>query len=598
MPVLFPKLNNISIRNKLILAFIIVVLIPTFFVGLLITFRFRQAAIDNAIVETDNSVKRVNKIAADMLRTPMEISGSLLFDTRLEKLLNTKYETVVDAVIAYREYERIREYMTAYNRQIVNIKIYINNPTLVNNWVYIVPDENIKSSFWYKNTLNAKGGLIGWYYIEDETKGNEKFLSLVRRIRFSQYNRYALMVIDINKAYLNSILSQEPFDTLIIDSANNVVATNRSRYMEKNLRDTDIPLDVTKVENGTFEKNISGKNSRIAVYGIKPEASLNGLRVISVFAVDNILKESDQILTQGFIIIFSSSVFAVILIFIASYLLSGRIMKLSKRIKQVAGGNLDTVFDIAGSDEIGQLSNQFAHMVSSVKQLINEVNTSNRQKSELLIKQNELRLKMMASQINPHFLFNALESIRLKLLVNGEKDTSKTVKTLGILMRKKLEIYTRNVLLKNELEMVGCYLDIEKFRYEDRLNYELKIEPESENIMIPAFIIQPLVENAVRHGMAEVDGNFVVCVQTRIINNDLFVEVVDNGEGINDEKMEKIRALLNDPDDHEGEGIGLHNVHMRLRLSYEENSGLIINSKLHEGARVSFSLPIGGLKNV
>jgi two-component system, sensor histidine kinase YesM len=191
-------------------------------------------------------------------------------------------------------------------------------------------------------------------------------------------------------------------------------------------------------------------------------------------------------------------------------------------------------------------------------------------------------------------LFNSLESIRLKSLINEERQTSKIISILGKLMRKKLEIYSRDVFLKNEIEMIQCYLEIEKYRYDERLTFELIITPESENVMIPALIIQPLVENAVHHGLASLDGKCHVRVLTQIFNDELHVQVIDNGEGMSEEKYEKIIRELNELDEQEGNGIGLHNVHMRLKLTYGEKYGLNIKSRLHYGTQVSFSLPVGG----
>lgn len=597
MLTLIQKLNDMKIRNKLILAFLLVVLVPVTFVGVLLTSEFKQAALNNAVRETDNSVERIKKLSTDILKIPTEISSSLLNDTRLIDLVNTRYETVYSVVKAYGEYQDIHKYLQSYSGLLSNIRLYVDNPTLVANWCYIQPDEKTVKSFWYTGAFKARDK-IGWYYIEDETKSNEKFLSLVRRINFAQYHTSGVLVISINKNYLNSILSQEPFNTMIIDSDNNIVAANQSGYEGKTLKDVDFPANLINESGGTFDKIINGKRSKVFIENLRPDASLNGLKIVSIFSVESIVKESNRILMQGFLIILVSFLVALVLIYATSFLLTNRITKLSRRIKQVAGGDLETVFDIAGGDEIGQLSRQFNTMLASIKQLIYEVEESNRQKNQLQSKQNELRIKMMASQINPHFLFNALESIRINSLLRGEQEIARIIKVLGKLMRKKLEVYREDIPLRNEVEMVQCYLEIEKFRYEDKLTYELNIDPESENVRVPALIIQPLVENAVRHGLGSMDGRCSVYVQTWIADNELHVQVTDNGEGIDEEKMAKIYQLLNDMEDHEGDRIGLHNVHIRLKLTYGEKYGVNIKSKLHEGTQVSFSLPVGGKINV
>lgn len=595
---LLPAFKNMKIMYKMTLAFLLVVFIPTTFVGVFLTFKFRRAALENATLEVNNSVSRISKLTADILKVPDDISSYLLFDTRLEELVNTRYDTVLSTVHAYNNYPDIKQYLQIYSTQIANIRLYIYNPTLLDNWCYIQPDENIKNSFWYKNAMDAIRFSL-WYYIGDETKNNQKYLSLVRRIRFTSYNTSGILVVSLDREYLSSMLSQEPFQVFIVDDYGNIVATNQSDYLGKALYDNSFTAALPGDGVGTFDREIGGKACKIVVEELKSVSSFNGLRIISVFSIGDIVAQSNQILIQGLVITLVSALASGVLIYIVSYLLSNRIMKLSRHIRQVTKGDLDTKFVISGNDEAGQLSAQFNSMIESIKLLITEVNESNTQKNQLMMKQNELKLKMMASQINPHFLFNALESIRLKALLNGEKEVSQIIGVLGKLMRKKLEIHGKEIPLKNELDMVRCYLKIEKYRYDERLDYELAIGPESEEVKIPALLIQPLVENAVHHGLASINGQCLVSIKTQILKNELHVWVTDNGEGMSEEKLKTVVIQLDEEDKQENSHIGLNNVNMRIKLTYGEKYGLKITSRLHEGTQIHFSLPAaGGTDNV
>jgi len=279
--------------------------------------------------------------------------------------------------------------------------------------------------------------------------------------------------------------------------------------------------------------------------------------------------------------------------------LSNRMRRLSKHITKVATGKLDISLEIDGKDEIAMLARQFNSMVGSINGLVEEVHDSNQQKRLLESKQNEIKFKMMASQINPHFLFNALESIRMKAHLKGEKEISQVVRLLGKLMRKNLEVSRRKTTLEDEFDIVRCYLDIQKFRYEDRLRYALNIEPDAERIPIPPLIIQPLVENAVIHGLENKEEGGTVTVNVRFLGTDeLLVEVVDDGAGMSDRKIEELHESLRDTDDEERNRIGLRNVHMRLQLTYGNAYGLHIESASGEGTRIYFTIPLGGEKHV
>jgi len=225
---------------------------------------------------------------------------------------------------------------------------------------------------------------------------------------------------------------------------------------------------------------------------------------------------------------------------------------------------------------------------------VNEVRESNRQKHQLEMKQNEIRLKMLASQINPHFLFNALESIRMKAHLKGEKEIAQTVRLLGKLMRRNLEISRRLARLEDEIDIVRCYLDIQRFRYEERLNYELLIEPGMEQIPVPPLIIQPIVENAVVHGIEGKEEGGTVTVRIVREGDDALVEVADDGVGMEEDRLAALIASLDEQEGEEQRRIGLRNVHQRLILMYGPASGLSIESASGSGTRVSFRLPAGG----
>ena len=152
--------------NKMILAFLLVVFIPTAFVGAYLTFRFRQTSLENAILETNNSVTRIRKLTADILKVPNDISSHLLFDRRLEEVVNVRYDSTLSVVKAYNNYDDIRRYQQTYSSQIANIRLYIFNPTLIANWCYIQPDKDIVNSYWYKNATDAIRFSL-WYYIPE-----------------------------------------------------------------------------------------------------------------------------------------------------------------------------------------------------------------------------------------------------------------------------------------------------------------------------------------------------------------------------------------------------------------------------------------------
>jgi two-component system sensor histidine kinase YesM len=589
-------LNNLKLRTKLFLSFIVVVFIPVLIVGVLLTQYLRDMALENAMEQTTTNVERVKARTAELINVAYDSSYRMANDRRLEVVSNRHYETVYEVVEAYREYQLFNENRRLY-KEISNLRFYIDNPTMLDNWEFIQPDQKIILSDWYKNALLIANGKVSWYYLEDE-RDSHKYLSLVRKVNFLEKFTSGIMVINVNMNMLNAILNQESFETMIVDDNNTIVAANRSERVGKTLGDIEFQQDVITAKGGSFKADVDGNASQILIEPLVPESSMNSLRIISIFSIANIVKDANRINVLALIIISASLLIAIFLIYGVSTILSKRMLRLSKHFTKVATGKLDIVLEIDGKDEIGQLSRQFNSMVSSINGLVDEVQESNRQKNLLESKQNEIKLKMLASQINPHFLFNALESIRMKAHLKGEKEISQVVRLLGKLIRRNLEVGKGLTKLGDEIDIVRCYLDIQKFRYEERLEYSLQIDPGLEQLTIPPLIIQPLVENAVIHGLENKMEGGILYVHVKLVGELIKIDVFDNGEGMSEEKIAQLYESLNETEDDEENRIGLRNVHLRLILTYGSEHGLVFQSELGVGTHISFTIPYGGEPHV
>lgn len=581
-------MNNLKLRTKLFLSFGCVVLIPVLIVGLFLTNELRNMAMANALEQITANVDRVKKRTGEMLNVPIDIAYRLSNDSRLEEVANHRYESVYDVVEAYWNYPDFRDFVRLYN-EVSSIRLYIDNPTILDNWEFLQTSENVTQEQWYQTALTQKG-LVCWNYIQDNRNGRY-YLSLIRKVNFLKERTTGVLVVNVNTNKLNAILNQESFETLIMDENDNIVASNRVDTQDKSLTNIDL-VTLSATGQGPHDVTIDGKPFKMVIDHWQPGGSLNSLRIISIFSVASIVDEPNRIIFLASIVILSALFMAILLIYYVSRLLTGRILHLSKHISKVASGNLGATLVIDGKDEIGQLARQFNHMVRNINELMSEVQESNRQKNAIQLKQNEIKFKMMASQINPHFLFNALESIRMKALVRGQADISQVVRLLGKMMRKNLEVGKGMISLQSELETVSCYLIIQKFRYDDRLTYELHVDPKANPFQIPPLIIQPLVENCVIHGLENRIEGGMVRVEIRLEDHYLKVQVSDNGAGISKARIQEIRQMLENNDDYETNNIGMRNIHLRLQLTYGPQFGLTLTSQIGFGTQISFAIPL------
>jgi two-component system sensor histidine kinase YesM len=178
--------------------------------------------------------------------------------------------------------------------------------------------------------------------------------------------------------------------------------------------------------------------------------------------------------------------------------------------------------------------------------------------------------------------------------LRGEEGLAQAVWQLSMLLRNSLEVGSRQIPLSDELNMVRCYLELQKFRYEDRLQYSMEIDPETEQIEIPPLIIQPLVENSIVHGLDRKEGPTLITIRTKFDDQDmLLIEIHDDGAGISPMKMSQLEKQLTGSDE-SGNRIGLRNVNDRLELTYGTASRLTINSIEKKGTCITFCIPKEG----
>ncbi|WP_210340748.1 cache domain-containing sensor histidine kinase [Alkalicoccobacillus gibsonii] len=583
-------MNHLKLREKLMLTFIVVVLLPIILVGLLLTQELRSIALDDMMKQSKSNSERVKERTYELLKIPTFISNSLELDRELEELVTTRYTSTFDVFTRYYQYQNFQSYLYT-QREIQAVRFYYDNSTLINNWEFIPVDQKIRNESWYQQA-ETDVGYNRWRLLPDETNNGQIFLSLVKRINFIEDQTFGVVVITIEPSQLDSILKQESLLTFITDEEGQVISSNQPKY--KGVSITDQVDHNLLWSPGNYELSFNGEPAQVTVDLLNPMMSQSDLSIVTVTLNNQVIERANRLGLTGIFITFIGVTLAIILITIFSKMLSNRLSNLSRKIERVAAGDLTTKVDIDGTDEIGQLSDQFNEMVDNLRGMIDQVIETNRQKNQIEVNQNEMKFKMLASQINPHFLFNTLESIRMKAHIEGEKEIANVVKQLGQIIRKSLDTEGKPLPLKDEMELVRTYLDIQTFRYGDRLKYELNIAPETSHLLIQPLTIQPIVENAVYHGLEAKESGGKVVISSYLANNRVIISVQDNGVGMTEERLEQIDAMLEEKETNGQNRIGLRNVHQRLKLMYGADAGLNIMSEQGKGTYIQFSIPWEG----
>lgn len=205
-------------------------------------------------------------------------------------------------------------------------------------------------------------------------------------------------------------------------------------------------------------------------------------------------------------------------------------------------------------------------------------------------KKADMEFQILQAQINPHFLYNTLDSIKWLAVIQNVHNISSMTNSLINLLKYNISRNNKTVMLSEELESVKNYVNIQKYRYGDIFEVTYDVNEDLLEYRILKFILQPIVENAIFHGFENMEGNCLIKIIARKKDEYLIIEIIDNGIGITNERLEDIQS----PNKDKGKfsGIGLRNIEERIKLYFGEKYGLTIDSKLHEGTHVSLFLPI------
>lgn len=275
---------------------------------------------------------------------------------------------------------------------------------------------------------------------------------------------------------------------------------------------------------------------------------------------------------------------ASLLLIILSQLITKPLARLNNGMKQVIGSNFEIHLDNAGTDEIGELTESFNYMVDQVHTLINRVYREQ-------LAQKTAEMEALQAQINPHFLYNSLDSINWMLIDRGETDISRVVVALGKLMQYSMNTQNARVPLREEYRNAKDYLLIQKNRLEEQLDYRLELEEGLEEFIVPKLILQPLIENAIKHGVLESLHCCTVTVRAFRRENWICIMVMDDGAGMSAERLESYRELLRDCPAG-GNHIGIRNVARRLQLHFSDRCEFSVESAPGKGTTLFLMLPI------
>ncbi|SHM98572.1 cache domain-containing sensor histidine kinase [Gracilibacillus kekensis] len=580
-------MDHLKVKHKLLGIYLIVTAIPILMVGAYLNYGTREIVLKNSISEAESNVDKLELRLQTIFNRVTSIADMLYINQNMKELLENEYASTLDVYNAYNRYPVFDDFLKYYD-EVDTIQFFMTKDMITDsNFIYA--DSMIKQEAWYQEAVSKRGKLT-WVYMTEHWTGNQR-LALTRAVYGQSNDLLGVLAIYVSPDMLKSVVEAELHQVFItLDHEIIVFDSKRQHIGEKPSFLVEQP---TNLENYVIDREFNSEQVKVNVHHFRPDKSLEStFQVSTLIPIEEVMEEPNQIFSRGFLVIVGALSISIVLIgvFIRSF--HKRIQKLRRTMYQVAKGNFQMKQEVGGNDEISEVYRDLATTSQSVQRIIDEVYIHKIKEETWKRKQKEMDFKMLASQINPHFLYNTLEMIRMKAVLNKDPEVAKIVKMLSKMMRSALERTDRPVPITEEIEVITHYLEIQKLRFGDKFTYQMEIEEDAKAYHIFPLLIQPIVENAIIHGLEQKEEAGFIHIKMIEEDKSILIEVKDNGIGIPRDTLKEIQKnMVNNNYHSEGSRIGLHNVHQRLRLYYGEKYGLQMDSIEGLGTTMMIKIP-------
>ena len=423
-----------------------------------------------------------------------------------------------------------------------------------------------------KELSDRSGGT--WFMNFDDTA--DRVFMIKNVIDFSTAKHLGVLILELDQSYLQNQYQrmEESYRCSV------VVYTTEGKLLS-------CDPEIRELAEASGEEVLGGLKQKSG-YLVTSRQDRNADWVIAAFMQSSELYRGLQVLIPAFLILFLLILALCVLI---SQKLSGTITKsidtITVQVQKILDGRMDslTKIDVRSNDEMRYLETAF-------NRLIDQLNISVQRIATAEIEKDRAEYYALASQMDPHFLYNTLEGINSLARLHGDKDIVECINRLSSLYRAAVHGNKREIPLREEITYVENYLELEKMIIGDRITTAVDVEDNTKSLMIPKLIIQPIVENSVRHGVADMKEGGTVIITAMIRDDKLAVEVADNGKGIDSTLIQNLLSSKEDNKMH----VGIGTVQRRIQLLYGPEYGLRIQSG-EEGTTVTILLPIIPEKN-
>jgi two-component system sensor histidine kinase YesM len=573
--------RSISLRLKLMVYFLVILLIPLVLLGF-VGPAFYAKAIERET--TSHMAGMIGQVNMNIELRVREAEQLIDFIART-KVVSSFLEKGSTTFSAQQDILEILKSVSETHPEIAGVLVVADNDSWASEGFSRTTRDPLTEEQWYYLAKETPGSIrliarpIGRNIRSTKSFGTDEVVSIVKAVPGLTDSRVrGAILVDMRLSAIEAFFKDSSLGKggflVIADSAGELVYAPANRVAYR------IPLNDLTGDSPSAIMAVGGADYQV----LSQRSHYTGWRTLGVFSLAETLREVFLIRYLTYVIGGITLILAVIAAFFFTSSIAKPVLNLRRLMKRVENGDLTVRFSGAPNDEIGELVFGFNEMIERIQSLIDQVYAEQQSKREA-------ELRILQEQIKPHFLYNTLDTIQWMAQEHRVDDVVSMVGALTSLFRIGLNKGREIISLSDEIEHVESYLCIQKMRYEDKFDYSIDCDLALRSRRVLRLMLQPLVENAIYHGIKEKRGHGVLVVLARIEADDLFLTVRDDGVGMNETAMALLNASLEEGKPSIG-GYGIRNVHERIRLTYGKPYGLYFRSPAEGGTEVIVRHPL------
>ncbi len=571
-------LGRLKLSKKFLLMYIFGVIIPLVITDAFLLRSVYETEVRNQYYYRENAIDAYSNYFENLLKNDSAMASAFDLNKTLNSFINTVYETPYNYYDAYTNTIENSFFTTLadYNRD--RIVIYSNNRTMLNG-NYFHPMSEAEDEVWYRQYMESgdKEAFYAYYDYEPVMRSfDQKRFIYVRRMTNKITAIDKLVTIEHKNWRITEDLAEIHVDcAMVVCCGEYVIYSNKYPNIGFNTLQ-----DKTAKSSYVTVKEFPMYGNTLTIY-----AFTENLTIKTVLSNN---------LPITFLLIIITLIIPILLMKLLERSITERIGILGKAFGEGDNDIFQPIKEIKGSDEISALMHNYNRIVGINSELTNTIYKDKLREQENAIARKNAELLALQSQINPHFLFNALESIRMHSILKGENETAEMVQRLAVMERQNVEWHEDAVTIEEEEDFVDAYLQLQSYRFGERISFDIDIAEECKHILIPKLTLVTFVENACVHGIESKSAQGWIFVRVYMKDNNLVIEVEDTGDGMDEADVNLLQTNMNEvtiDTIKKAKHVGILNACLRIKMMFKDQAKFAIESEKGIGMSVIITIP-------